>query len=69
MGRIPLELLVSEFHSSICASFFLLSNFFGKEVEAQRTGRLIKIDILALMLIALNKQFVFLFKAEGGSIF
>ena len=51
--------LVSEFHSSISALFFPLFNLFGKEIEAQRTGRLIKVDILALKLIALHKQLVF----------
>lgn len=66
---ILLDSLVSESHSSIAPFFFLLSNFFRKEVEAQRTGRLIKIDILALMLIALNKQLIFLFKTEGRSNF
>ncbi len=47
--------LVSEFHPSI----FALFNLFGKEIEAQRTGRLIKVDILALKLIAEHKQLVF----------
>ena len=51
--------LVSEFHSSILRFSFPLFNLFGKEIEAQRTGRLIKVDILALKLIALHKQLVF----------
>jgi hypothetical protein len=34
-------------------------NLFGKEIEAQRAGRLIKVDILALNLIALHKQLGF----------
>jgi hypothetical protein len=33
-----------------------LFNLLGKEIEAQRTGRLIKVDILAIKLIALHKQ-------------
>ena len=41
-------------HSSISALFFPFFNLFGKEIEAQRTGRLIKIDILAFMLIGLG---------------
>jgi len=61
--------LVSEFHSSISALFFPLFNLFGKEIEAQRTGRLIKVDILALKLIALHKQLVFWFNTEGRFIF
>jgi hypothetical protein len=51
--------LVSLFHSSIPELFFPLFNLFGKEIEAQRTGRLIKVDILALKLIALHKELVF----------
>jgi hypothetical protein len=51
--------LVSESHSSISTLFFPRFNFFGKEIEAQRTGGLIKVDILALNLIALHKQLVF----------
>ena len=31
-------------------------NLFSKEIEAQRTGESIKVDILALKLIALHKQ-------------
>jgi hypothetical protein len=50
--------LVSEFLSSILRFLFPLFNLFGKEIEAQRTGRLIKVDILALKLIALHKQLV-----------
>jgi hypothetical protein len=46
--------LVSGFHPSISALFFPLFNLFGKEIEAQRAGRLIKVDILALKLIALH---------------
>ena len=61
--------LVSEIHSFISALFFPLFNFFGKEIEAQRTGRLIKVDILAPRLIALHKQLVFWFKTEGRFIF
>jgi len=51
--------LVSEFHSSISALFFPLFNLFCKDIEAQRTRRVIKVYILALKLIALHKQFVF----------
>ncbi len=50
--------LVSESHSSILRFFSPLFNLFGKEIEAQRTGRLIKVDILALTLIALHKQLI-----------
>jgi hypothetical protein len=51
--------LVSEFHSSVSALFFPRFNLFGKKVEAQRTGRLVKVYILAFELIALHKQLVF----------
>ena len=47
--------LVSESHSSIAALLFPLFNLFAKESEAQRAGRLIKTDMLALSLIALHK--------------
>jgi len=36
--------------------FFAVFNLFGKEIEAQRTGRTINVDILAFKLIALHKQ-------------
>jgi len=49
--------------SEICWRFLRffppLLNLFGKEIEAQRTGRSIEVDILALKLIALHKQFGF----------
>ena len=61
--------LVLEIHSFISALFFPPFNFFGKEIEAQRTGGLINVDILALRLIALHKQLVFWFGAEGRFIF
>jgi hypothetical protein len=51
--------LVSQSHSSISALSFPVFNLFGKEIEAQRTWRLIKVDILALKLIALHKQIPF----------
>ena len=60
--------LVSESHPSISALFFPLFDLFAKEIEAQRAGRLIKVDMLALKLIALHKQFVFWFKTEGSFI-
>ena len=50
--------LVSESHSSTLRFLFPIFNLFGKEVEAQRAGRLVKIDILALTLIASHKQLV-----------
>ena len=61
--------LVLEIHSIISALLFPLFNFFGKEIEAQRTGRLIKVDILALRLIALHEQLAFWFKTAGRFIF
>jgi hypothetical protein len=59
--------LVSESHSSISALLLPVFNLFAEEFEAQRTGRLIKVDILALKLIALYKQIAFL-TAEGRFI-
>jgi len=50
---------------SISTPFFPLFNLFGKEIEAQRAGELIAVDILALELIALYKQFVYWFTTEG----
>jgi hypothetical protein len=50
---------ISESHLFISTLFFPLLNFFGKKSEAQRTGKLITVDILALRLIALHKQLVF----------
>jgi len=61
--------LVSQFHSSISAVVFPLFNLFAKEIEAQRTGMLIKVDILAITLIALHKQLVAWFTTEGRPIF
>jgi hypothetical protein len=58
-GAYTNDRLVSEFHSSISELFFPLFNLFGKEIEAQRAGKLIKVDILALKLIALHKQLGF----------
>jgi hypothetical protein len=49
----------SEFYFSITPLFFPHFNLFAKEIEVQRTGRLIKVDILALTLIALHKQVAF----------
>jgi len=58
-GTITNDPLVSGFHSSVSALFFPRFNLFGKKVEAQRTGRLVKVYILAFELIALHKQLVF----------
>ena len=44
-------------------------NLFGKEIEVQRTGGSIKVDILALKLIALHKRLAFIFTTEGRFIF
>ena len=60
--------LVSESHSFIAAFFFPLFNLFSKEIEVQRTGGLIKVDILTLRLIAFHKQLVICFKAVGRFI-
>lgn len=40
----------------LCAFFAPPFNLFGEEIEAQRTGGLIKVDILAVKLIALHEQ-------------
>lgn len=39
-------------------AFPLLLDLFGKEIETQRAWKLIEVDILALMLIALHKQLI-----------
>ena len=44
---------------SYLCSFSPVFNLFAEEIEAQRTGRLIAVDILAIELIALHKQLVF----------
>lgn len=49
--------------------FYPSFDLFSKEVETQRTGRLIKINVLAFKLIALHKELVFQFTAEGSLVF
>jgi hypothetical protein len=60
--------VASGFQSSLSALLFPVFDLFGKEIEAQRAGSLIKIDILAFNLIALHKQIAFKFTAEGRFI-
>lgn len=50
---------VSKSHSSVSSLSFPVFNLFGKEIETQRAGRLIEVNILALGLIALHIQIVF----------
>ena len=59
MGATVNDPLASKSHSSVSALSFPVFDLFGKEIEAQRTGRLIEVYILALKLIALHKQFGF----------
>ncbi len=49
---------VSEYRFSISLALLYPDNLLKKEIQAQRTGRLIKVDILALKLVALHKELV-----------
>jgi hypothetical protein len=51
-------------HSSLSAPFRPVLDLFGKEIETERTGRLIDAYILALKLIALHKEIALEFVAE-----
>jgi hypothetical protein len=59
------------FQNSILLSAVVFSpfNLFTKEIEAQRTGILVKVDILAIKLIALHEQLVARFTTEGRLVF
>ena len=63
-GTIAGVLLASQFRYSISALFFPLINLFGKETQVQRTRGCVLVNILALKLIALHKQYVLL-RVEG----
>jgi hypothetical protein len=54
------------FYLFVCSPFF---NLFAKEIKAQRAWRLIKVDILTLRLIALQKSLTSRFTADGEPIF
>jgi len=66
---IPIDAAVPYFTLLSLCFFPPPFNLFSKEVEVQRTGRLIKVDILALRLIAFYKQVGFWLTAEGRPVF